>query len=83
MAWTVNTYNDEAQLQAVVGGTVTTYNDEAQLNAYLATITTETINQIVSKGGGKFTVVTDATITNITLIIIAKGIKFTVVLETA
>lgn len=78
---TVITYNDEDELQAGVGGTVTTYDDEAQLNAYLATITTETV-YLVTKGI-KYTTITDPTATFLAGVvrpIVAKGIKYTVIL---
>ena len=40
---TVTTFNDEAELEAAVGGTVTVFNDEAAFDAFLDTITTETV----------------------------------------
>ena len=79
---TVTTFNDEAELQAAVGGTVTVFNDEAEFDAFLDTITTETV--FVIAHGIKYTVVVDPTATflaNVALPIIPKGIKYTVIFD--
>ena len=83
MAAVVTTVNDEDELATLIGGTVLTFDDEQTLNTYLLTITTETL-RIVAKGGGKYTVSTDATATFFAAIanpLLAKGIKYTVILD--
>jgi hypothetical protein len=81
MAFTVTTYNDEAELAAAVQGIVTTYNDEEDLDAGIAAAASP--YTVVIKGLGKYTLIDSPAVVNVSLRILAKGIKYTVILETA
>ncbi len=81
MAFAVVTVNDEAELATALTAVVTTFNDEDELDAGLATATS--IDAVVIKGLGKFTLIDNAQITNVSLRILSKGAKFTYILETA
>ena len=79
MAFTVNTYSSEADLAAAVSGTVTTHSSEDDLLAAVEAATS--VTAIVNKGG-YFTLIDNATITNVNLWIVSKGAYYTVILET-
>ena len=81
MAFAVVTVNDEDELAAALTAEVTTFNDEDELDAGLAAATV--IDAVVVKGGGKYTLVDNAQITNVSLRVLAKGGKYTYILETA
>ena len=81
MAFSVVTVNDEDELAAALTAVVTTYNDEDELDAGVAAATN--ITAIVVKGHGKYTMIDNAQIVNVSLRIVAKGIKYTYILETA
>lgn len=79
MAFTVTTYNSEDDLAAALTAVVTTYSSEDELDAGIAAATN--ITKIVAKGAF-YTLIDNAQITNVSLRIVAKGGKFTVILET-
>ena len=80
MAFTVTTYNDEVELAAALTATVTTVNDEEELGALINAATN--ITAIVVKGKGKYTLIDDAQVVNVSLRILSKFGKYTVILET-
>ena len=80
MAFTVVTVNDEDQLAAALTAVVTTYPDEEKLGAGIIAATN--ITQIVVKGLGYYTLIDNAQIVNVSLRILAKGAKYTYILET-
>ena len=79
MAFTVTTYNDEAELATALIGQVETYNSEAKLQAALDVVVN--FFAVVAKGA-KFTLIHNIELSHITLDILAKGAKFTVVHQT-
>jgi hypothetical protein len=80
MAFTVTTYNSEDDLAVAVQATVTTYPSEDALDAGIAAAVNPTA--VVVKGGLYYTLIDDAQVVNVSLRILAKGIKYTVILET-
>ena len=81
MAFVVVTVNSEAQLAAALQATVTTARSEDELDALIEASTA--ITAIVVKGGYYYTLIDDAQIANISLRVLAKGAKYTYILETA
>lgn len=81
MPFTVTTYNDEAELATALTATVTTYPSEDKLDAGIEAATD--ITAIVVKGKGYYTLVDNAQVVNVSLRILAKYGKYTVILETA
>lgn len=81
MAFVVVTVNDEAQLAAALQATVTTARSEDELDALIEAATS--ITAVVVKGGHYYTLIDNAQITNVSLRILAKGAKYTYILETA
>lgn len=80
MAFTVTTYPDETTLAAAITAVVTTHASEDDLETAVAAATS--VTAVVAKGGF-YTLIDNATIVNVSLIILAKGAKYTVILETA
>ena len=80
MAFSVVTVNDEDQLAAALTAVVTTYPDEEKLGAGIIAATN--ITAIVVKGLGYYTLIDNAQIVNVSLRILAKGAKYTYILET-
>ena len=80
MAFAVVTVNSEDDLAAALTATVTTFRSIDELSIGLAAATD--ITEVVVKGYGYFTLIDDAQITNVSLRIMAKGAKFTYILET-
>ena len=80
MPFAVTTVNDEVELAALLQATVTTLNSEDELDATLAAVTN--IGAVVCKGG-KYTVIDDISIVNVSVRVLAKGGKFTAIVETA
>jgi hypothetical protein len=80
MAFSVTTYQSEAELATALTATVTTYASEDQLATAVEAATS--VTAIVAKGG-YFTLIDNATITNVNLWILGKGGYYTVILETA
>ena len=81
MPFSVTTYPDEDQLAAALLADVSTFNDEDQLDAGIAAATQ--IDAIVVKGLGKYTLIDTIKVINVSVRVIAKGAKYTVILETA
>ena len=81
MPFTVTTYNDEAELAAALTAVVTTHPSEDALDAAIAAATTPI--QVVVKGYGYYTLIDNPQIVNVSLRVLAKGAKYTVILETA
>ena len=81
MAFAVVTVNDEAELATALTATVTTYRSEDELDAGIEAATD--ITAIVVKGGHYYTLIDNAQIANVSLRILAKGAKYTYILETA
>ena len=81
MAYSVVTVNDEDELAAALTAVVTTFPSEDKLDAGIAAATD--ITAIVVKGKGYYTLIDNAQIVNVSLRILAKGAKFTYILETA
>ncbi len=79
MAFSVDTYNSEDDLAAAITAVVTTYASEDALEVGVAAATS--ITKVVAKGGF-YTIIDNAQITNVSLDILAKGGKYTVILET-
>jgi hypothetical protein len=80
MAFSVTTYQSEAELATALTATVTTHPDEDSLLTAVEAATS--VTAIVAKGG-YFTLIDDASIVNVNLWIVAKGGYYTVILETA
>lgn len=81
MPFTVTTYPDEVQLAAAITAVVTTYPDEETLGDGINAATD--ITAVVVKGHGKYTLIDNAQIANVSLRVLAKGAFYTVILETA
>ena len=81
MAFTVTTYNDETELAAALTATVTTARSEDELDLLIEAATD--ITQVVVKGNLYYTLIDNAQIVNVSLRVLAKGLKYTVILETA
>ncbi len=80
MPFSVFTVNDEDQLAAALQAVVLTAKSEDELDDLLAASTN--VHSVVVKGGHYFTLIDDPQITNVSLIVLAKGAKYTYVLET-
>ena len=80
MAFVVVTVNDEASLATALTAVVSTARSEDELDALIEASTN--ITAIVVKGGHYYTLIDNAQIANITLRILAKGAKYTYILET-
>lgn len=80
MAFTVTTFPDEKTLATAITAVVTTHTSEDDLETAVAAATS--VTAVVAKGGF-YTLIDNAQIVNVSLIILAKGAKFTVILETA
>ena len=80
MPFSVTTYNSEDELATALTAVVTTFPDEETLGAGIIAATSPF--SIVVKGGGKYTLIDNPQIVNVSLRIVAKGAKFTVILET-
>ena len=81
MPFQVVTVNDEAQLATALTAVVTTARSEDELDALIEAATN--ITTIVVKGGHYYTLIDNAQIANVSLRILAKGGKYTYILETA
>jgi len=81
MAFTVTTYNDEIELATALTATVTTARSEDELDLLIEAATD--ITQVVVKGNFYYTLIDNAQIVNVSLRVLAKGLKYTVILETA
>jgi len=81
MAFAVVTVNDEAELATALTAVVTTYRSEDELDAGIEAATD--ITAVVVKGGHYYTLIDNAQIANVSLRILAKGAKYTYILETA
>ena len=81
MAFTVVTYDSEDELATALTAVVTTVHSEDELEPVLEAATA--VDQVVSKGPGFFTVIDNAQIVNVSLKVLAKGAKFTAIVETA
>ncbi len=79
MAFTVTTYNSESELATALIASVVTYNSEAALQVGLDAAFS--LFGVVAKGG-KFTLIDNPELANITLTVLGKGGKFTVIHET-
>ena len=79
MAYSVITYKDEATLATAITAVVTTYESEYALEVGIAAATS--VTKVLAKGG-KYTLIDNATIVNVSLDILAKGAEYTVILET-
>jgi len=80
MAFTVTTFDSEDELAAALTAVVTTVHSEDELEVVLDAATAAF--SVVSKGPGFFTLIDDPQVVNVSLKIVAKGAKFTMVLET-
>ena len=84
MAFTVTTFDSEDELAAAITAVVTTVHSEDELEPVLEAATNIlTGSGVVCKGPGFFTVIDNPQIVNVALKIVAKGGKFTMILETA
>ena len=81
MAFIVRTVNSEDDLAADLTAVVTTFFSEDALDAGLDAATN--ITAVVVKGGHYYTLIDNAQIVNVSLRILAKGAKYTYILETA
>ena len=79
MAFAVTTVDSPDDLAAFVSGTVTVHASEQSLSDALNVAVS--VSAIVTNGIF-FTLIDDASITNVSLRIVSKGIKYTVILET-
>ena len=75
----MTTLNSPDDLAAFVQGTVTVHSSEQSLSAAVALATNITL---VVSTGIYFTLIDDASITNVSLRVVGKGLKYTVILET-
>ena len=80
MAFVVVTVNSEDDLATALTAVVTTFTGEDALDDGVAAATN--LHTIVVKGYGYFTIIDNPQITNVSLRILAKGAKFTNILET-
>jgi len=80
MPFTVTTVDSEDELATLLTAVVTTVHSEDELEPVLDAAIS--IDRVVCKGPGFFTVIDNAQITNISLDILAKGGKFTAIVET-
>jgi len=82
MAFIVNTYKGEAELQAAIGGDVQVHKSSDDLDAFINALTTETLTQAGDKGMYTFTV-TDADVSPNTLsFLYTTGYYYIVIEET-
>ena len=80
MAFVVVTVNSEDDLAAALTAVVTTARSEDELDVLIEAATN--ITEIVVKGLGYYTLIDNAQIVNVSLRILAKGGKYTYILET-
>ena len=80
MAFAVVTVNDEDELAAALTAVVTTFPDEDSLDVGIAAATA--VHTVVVHGG-KYTLIDNPQIVNVSLRIMSKGGKYTYILETA
>ena len=81
MAFSVVTVNDEAELAAALTAVVTTARSEDELDALIEAATDPFT--VVVKGYHYYTLIDNPQIANVSLRILAKGLKYTYILETA
>lgn len=81
MAFSVETYTGEQALEDAIQGAVTTLSSEQALEDYLEAANPALIHSVITKGAF-FTVIEDPQIVNVSLVIVAKGGFFSVILET-
>ena len=81
MAFTVTTYDSPDELAAAITATVTVHSSEQELSDALALATNPTA--VTTGSTSYFTLIDDAQIVNVSLRIVGKGLKYTVILETA
>ena len=81
MAFAVTTYDSPDELAAAITATVTVCQSEQALSDALALATN--VTAVTTGGAGVFTLIDDAQIVNVSLRIVGKGLKYTVILETA
>ena len=79
MPFTVTTFNSPDDLAAAIQATVTVRSSEQSLSDAVALATNITL---VVSTGIYFTLIDDASITNVSLRGVGKGLKYTVILET-
>ena len=80
MAFVVVTVNSEDDLAAALTAVVTTFFSEDALDAGLEAATS--VTAVVVKCGHYYTLIDNAQIANVSLRILAKGAKYTYILET-
>jgi len=80
MAFVVVTVNSEDELATALTAVVTTASSEDELDALLEAAIK--VTAVVVKGLGYYTLIDNAEITNVSLRILSKGIKYTYILET-
>jgi len=79
MAFTITTYPDEDSLALALTAVVTTYPDEDTLGVGILAATN--ILTVVAVGG-KYTLIDNPQITNVSLRVVSKGRFYTSILET-
>ena len=79
MPFTVVTHDSPDALAAAIQATVTVHSSEQSLSDAVALATNITL---VVSTGIYFTLIDDASITNVSLRVVSKGLKYTVILET-
>jgi len=82
MSFSVITYNSEDELAEAIQAVVSTHRSEDKLDDALEAATA-TYAVLVKGNGAQYVLVDNPQITNVSLRILAKGSKFTVILETA
>ena len=80
MAFTVTTYDSPDDLAAALTAVVTVHPSEQSLSDAISAATNATT---VVTSGIYYTLIDNAQIVNISLRVVGKGIKYTVILETA
>jgi len=80
MAFAVVTVNDEDELAAALVAKVTTFPSEDELDVGIAATTN--LFTVVVKGGHYYTLIDDVKLVNVSLRVLAKGAKYTYILET-
>ena len=80
MPFSVVTVNDETELATALTAVVTTYRSEDELDAGIQAATN--IHSIVTKGFLYYTLIDNPLVANVSLKIVAKGAKYTYILET-
>ena len=80
MAFAVTTYSSPDDLAAALQATVTVHSSEQSLSDAIDLAVD--ITTVVSNGQ-YYTLIDDASVTNVSLRVVSKNIKYTVILETA